>query len=198
MAIVYPEINCKALYADYASGSLIKLKESLQTLTAEKLFAHAGLTPACRLIYLPSVSYLGLLIAGTGYMPANGSYLKKCCFQMAASEQWAPTPDENIYCPQPEDVYKRQQLFRRIQYVIRAARFKLLPGAISPKHPNACHAIGFCGNYIILPIPRHNTIHSVRPPQQFGKPFRFIIIFAFKGRPQYILKICLLYTSRCV
>lgn len=102
MAIVYPEINCKALYADYASGSLIKLKESLQTLTAEKLFAHAGLTPACRLIYLPSVSYLGLLIAGTGYMPANGSYLKKCCFQMAASEQWVPAPDENIYCPQPD------------------------------------------------------------------------------------------------
>lgn len=100
MAIIYPELDCTGLYADYASDALIKLKERLSALTAEKLFSQTGLTPACKLTYLPAVSCIGLLIAGTGYMPNNDTFIKRYCYSIATSEQTSLYSDEIIYCPQ--------------------------------------------------------------------------------------------------
>lgn len=102
MAVVYPEINCQGLYADYASDKLIQLKESVSNLTAEKLFTQSGITPACRLTFMPAVSCIGMLIAGMGYMPANGASLKRYCYSIATGDRSSLYSEEIIYCPQQD------------------------------------------------------------------------------------------------
>lgn len=99
MAVINPEVNCLGLYANYASDKLIKLKERLSILTAGNLFEQVGITPVCRLTFLPAISCIGLLIAGLGYIPANGAPIKRQCYSIATSDKSSLYSEEILYCP---------------------------------------------------------------------------------------------------